>query len=277
MTTPTLQPLIFYDITSGPPLRTIAPNPWKTRLALNHKNLPYHTQWTDMPDIANLRQSLSLPANRSHANGEPFHTLPILHDPNTGALIGDSFEIALYLETTYPHSGRGLLFAPATTGLTAAWNAQVDGVFTRHVALVDRIPLNPDRMDETIAMFMARAKAMPETADLSLAGEKREAMLLSFEQALAELAKVYAHVGGTTDWVWRRGGTVGGLEQRGREVREVVWVDEGGPRYADFVVGGWLLMCEMGMREEEWESVRGWQGGLWGRIVDALAEWRGIK
>jgi glutathione S-transferase len=30
------------------------------------------------------------------------YTLPALHDPNTGALVNDSLEIAVYLEKAYP-------------------------------------------------------------------------------------------------------------------------------------------------------------------------------
>ena len=43
--------IIFYDIASSAPVRTFAPNPWKTRYALNHKKLPYETKPIDMPDI----------------------------------------------------------------------------------------------------------------------------------------------------------------------------------------------------------------------------------
>jgi len=41
--------IIFYDIASDKPLRTFAPNPWKTRLALNFKGIPYRTEWVRIP------------------------------------------------------------------------------------------------------------------------------------------------------------------------------------------------------------------------------------
>jgi len=109
--------------------------------------------------------------------------------------------------------------------------------------------------------------------------EGREAMFVEFENALGELAKAYRHVGGTTDGVWRAGGTAEGQAQRDGRVDGAggPWLDgeEGeGPVYADFVVGGWLAMMATCMEKGEWKRVSGWQGGIWGRIHDALEPWR---
>ena len=116
--TTTTQPIIFYDIASSTPHHTFAPNPWKTRYALNHKNLPYKTKPIDMPDIHSVRSQLGVPANRTLPNGSPYHTLPLIHDQSTATYIGDTFEIALHLDKTYPDSPP--LFRPGTIGLTAA-------------------------------------------------------------------------------------------------------------------------------------------------------------
>ena len=104
--------IIFYDIASNKPLRTFAPNPWKTRFALNFKGVAYQTQWVQMPDIHNLREELKIPANRTHSDGTPYHTLPAIHDRAKDKLIGDTFEIALHLDNAYPDSPR--LFRPDT-------------------------------------------------------------------------------------------------------------------------------------------------------------------
>ena len=47
-------------------------------------------------------------------DGSETYTLPVLHDPNTGALVTDSFEIAVYLDNAYPEKP---VFPKDTEGL----------------------------------------------------------------------------------------------------------------------------------------------------------------
>lgn len=103
------QRITLYDIAQKPPVEEscCAPNPWKARFALNFKQLPYSTTWVGMLDIAKVRRALGAPACRKFADGDDFYTLPVVQDPATGSLVGDSFDIALYLEQTYPGSGGG--------------------------------------------------------------------------------------------------------------------------------------------------------------------------
>ena len=267
--------IVFYDIASNQPLRTFAANPWKTRFALNFKGVRYRTQWVDMPDITSVRQELGVPANRTLPDGAPFHTLPVIMDAVTGKLLGDSFEIALYLDNAYPEAPS--LFRPLTPGLTAAFNAHVDGVFTKFAGLCSQMPFDPRVLDEVMAIFARRAGAM--SVDLELGSEQREKMLVSFEAALGELTKVYWHTGGTTDYFWRAGGTEKSQSQRPPSDRKEAgpYLDGDEPVYADFIIGAWLKMMEAGMKPEDWQLVRTWQGGLWGRLVDALGKWSEIK
>lgn len=278
----TTQPIVFYDIASSQPHHTFAPNPWKTRYALNHKKFPYKTKPIDLPDIASERQKLNVPANRTLPDGSPYHTLPLIHDPATNAFVGDSFEIALHLdrrpqtpEEAATSSRSPPLFRPGTVGLTAAFNSRVDELFTKYVALSSAKMPFPEESKARIQSIFAARFGLKDMAALALSPEARENMFVEFEHALGELAKAYRHVGGTTDGVWRAGGTAEGQAQRDGRAQGVggPWLDgdEGeGPVYADFVVGGWLAMMARCMEERDWERVRGWQGGLWGRIHDAL-------
>jgi len=268
--------LILYDIASAPPSRTFAPNPWKTRFALNFLGIPYRTQWVDMPDISALRTKLQVPANRTLPDGTPFHTLPVVQDPRTGVVIGDSFEIACYLDHTYPNGPR--LFRPLTTGLTAAFNAQVDSIFTKAAGVCGPLPLNPATAEASYTMFAQRFGVM-SLAELQPSREQHEAMMTGLGAALGELAKAYRHTGGTTDHVWRAGGSDPAQSQRPPEGREEagVFLDGDGPAYADFIVGAWLRMFFESMRPEDWQRLRSWQGGFWGKVFDALEPWTEIK
>lgn len=265
-------PIIFYDIASTLPRRTFAPNPWKTRFALNIKQLSYRTEWVQMPHITDVRLKLGVPANRTLPDGSEYHTLPVLQDQTHNTIIGDSFEIALYLDKTYPDNPR--LFKEGTIGLTAAFNAQIDTLFTTYVGLADRMILDPLTLNESMAIFAKRA-GVASLGQLKMTDEQRETKMTAFEAALGELAKAYRHTGGTTDHLWRSGGTDEGQAQRGRK-SVGPWLDGERPVYADCIVGSWLKMFEACMEEKEWERVKGWQGGLWGRVVDALEEWSAI-
>jgi glutathione S-transferase len=274
--------IIFYDIASSHPVRTFAPNPWKTRYALNLKKVAYSTNAVDMPDIASVRQGLGVPANRTLPDGSPYHTLPLIHDKTTGELLGDTFEIALYLDKTYPSSG-SQLFRPGTVGLTAALNARVDELFTKYVALNEIMPFPEESKERIYGIFAARA-GLKSLDEMAMSAEAREALFVNFENALGEFAKAYRHVGGTTDTVWSATGTAAAQAQKGG--REVVgpWLDGEEPVYADLVVGAWLAMAAECMPVHDWERVRGWHGGLWGgpgglwgRVHDALEPLRKMR
>lgn len=267
--------IIFYDIASGPPLRTFSPNPWKTRYALNFKGLTYQTKWVDMPDITSVREALGVPANRTLPDGSPYHTLPVIQDLSTGELVGDTFEIALYLDGTYPESPK--LIQPGTTGLTAAFNSQVDGLFTKFVILADQMPFDPRNADKIYAIFAKRMGGTTAFEKMQLSSEAREKMFIQFENALGEFVKAYYHVGGTTDYFWSETGTAAAQAQRKGREQIGPYLDGEKPAYADFIVGAWLAMLEASMKPEEWQRVRSWQGGFWARLHDALAPLREIK
>jgi glutathione S-transferase len=267
--------IIFYDIASSPPIRTFAPNPWKTRYALNLKKIAYSTKAIDMPNIASVRQNLGVPANRTLPDGSPYHTLPLIHDITTGELLGDTFEIALYLDKTYPSSG-SQLFRPGTVGLTAALNARVDELFTKYVALNENMPFPEESKERIYAIFASRA-GLKSLDEMAMSAEAREALFVSFENALGEFAKAYRHVGGTTDTVWSATGTAAAQAQKGGREEVGPWLDGEEPVYADLVVGAWLAMAAECMPAHDWERVRTWHGGLWGRVHDALEPLREMR
>jgi glutathione S-transferase len=268
-------PLIFYDISSPIQPRSYAPNPSKARLALSFKRAPFKTTFVDLPDISEVRKNLNCPAGRKLDDGSDFYTLPMLQDPTSeDKVIGDSFYIATYLEDKFPNSG-GSLFPAETTGTGldyespnqdtaffaplssiegdknegyAKFNVQVDATFSAYVVLVaEYMPFNPETADATKATFVKRAH-LNSWSDLSVQGEARTQLRAAFQVALKSLAELFM-------------------------------VNEGGPylegekaNYADLIVGGWLNMMSVCMPEEEWREFRGWHGGVFGRLHDALKE-----
>lgn len=262
-------PIVFYDIATRPPAKETccSPNPWKTRLALNFKGLPFSTTWVPLPDIANVRSSLKVPACRQFADGSDFYTLPIIEDPNTNARVGDSFDIAAYLQKTYPDSGAGDLFPPQTLDFEfshpallvplSAWkdkefpeyarfNMNVDAAFTAHVQLtLQGFPFDPANADAVKAEFVRRA-GVKSFDDFALVGEAREKTIESFRDTLGSLAKLFLR------------DTTGPFLMGAKAT------------YADLVVGAWLRMMRATLPQNEWEQVRSWHDGLFGQLHDAL-------
>lgn len=270
-------PIVFYDIAMRPPVEKncCGVNPWKTRQALNFKNVPYKTSWVPLPDIAKVRSSLKVPACRKFADGSDFFTLPIIEDPATGSLVGDSFDIAVYLQKTYPNSGAGDLFPPQTLDYVftpafaspvplsecrdseyseyAKFNTSVDDAFTAHTQLtVQCFPFDPATEEISKAEF-ARRVGVSSWDDFTLVGEARRKVMDSFRDTLGGLAKVFLK-------------------------------DTSGPfilgtraSYADIIVGGWLRLMRVALPSSEWEELRSWHGGLFGQVHDALEVYAEVK
>ncbi|GKZ54657.1 hypothetical protein AnigIFM49718_010474 [Aspergillus niger] len=272
--TPTMT---YYDIAMRPPVtrNAAAVNPWKARLALNFKNAPYSTTWVKLPEVSKVRRSLNLPACRKFADGSDFYTLPILSDATTNSVIGDSFDIAVYLQKTYPASGGGDLFPPQNLDYElkeelkvlvplserndieyadyAKFNNNVDAAFSVHTMLmVQKMPFDPETAEESKAEFVRRA-GLKSWDDFTLEGEKREQVLASFREMLKDLARMFERDPSGPFLLGER------------------------PSHADFIVGGWLRMSRVTLPSTEWEQLREWHGGVFGRLHDALDVYAEVK
>jgi glutathione S-transferase len=221
-----------------------------------------------LPDIPKVRSGFNVPASRKFADGTDFFTLPFIEDPATGSAIGDSFDIAEYLQKTYPTAGAGDLFPPQTLDYVfkpdgpmlvplsdpresdfpayAQFNVHVDAAFTAHVQLTTQgFPFDPASEEATKAEFVRRAGAT-SWDDFALVGEARDRMMNSFLKTLGGLGELFTR-------------------------------DMSGPfllgtraSYADLIVGAWLRMMYATLPESEWTEVRSWHGGVFGRLHDGL-------
>lgn len=244
-------------------------------MALNFKGVPYSTTWVPLPDVAKVRSSLKIPACRKFADGTDFFTLPIIEDPNTNSSAGDSFDIAVHLQQAYPDSGAGDLFPPNKIEYVfnppnpimiplseipdspfpeyAKFNVNVDAAFTCHVQLgIREFPFDPATAEISKAE-MARRGGVKSWDDYAIEGEPREKLKESFRQTLGDLGQLFLN-------------------------------DPSGPfifgtraSYADLIVGGWLHNMRATLPESEWEEIRSWHDGLFGRIYDALEVFSEVK
>jgi glutathione S-transferase len=224
-------PILFYDIASGPPVRPFAPNPWKTRYALNFKRANFVTEWVDLSEVTSTRKNLGANPVRFFGDGEPFYTLPVIKDISTNTIVGDSFDIAVYLDKTLPN---GPLLFRHSIGLYAAFNAHVDSIFPTAALLFSHgLPFNPQTAEQCKAEFCRRSGKKWE--ELTVSGEERKKVFFRFSD----------------------GPFIGGEQAD----------------YADIIVGAWLMFLSHTVTE--WEEIRTWHDGLWGRLHDALKPYEG--
>jgi hypothetical protein len=260
---------VLYDIAYQKPYpeSTCAPNPWKARYALNFKAIPYSTRWVLMPDIAQVRRGLDIPAGRNFADGTEFYTLPIVTDAKTGAKLGDTLDIANWLQDTFPSAGAGDLFP--SQDLTydcpgimivplsepkdnihadyAKFNHSVDNAFTLHTQLAAEGQRWDPELVDGIRAEMTRRTGM-SWEQIAVRGEARVKLMASLHDTLRDLAALFQR--DTT------GPFLLGTK----------------PNYADIIVGGWLRMFSMTVLDSEWEEIQGWHGGVFGKLHAALQE-----
>lgn len=266
--------LVLYDISSSIQPLSYAPNPSKARLALGFKGVPFETNWIDIIDISNVRKELGCPATRKLNDGSDYYTLPMLRDAASGKIIGDSFDIANYLEDNFPDSGGSLfpedstgtgldyespnkdtpIHAPITTnegsknGAYAKFNLHVDATFSAYTVLVaQNMPFNPETAEATKALFVKRAH-LKSWDDWSIHGETREQVKTAFKEALKSLAEWFM--------VHKDGPYLEGKKAN----------------YADLIVGGWLNFMFTCLPTGENADLAAWHGGVFGRLHDALQE-----
>ncbi|CAD6569057.1 MAG: hypothetical protein ASARMPREDX12_002045 [Alectoria sarmentosa] len=89
--------VILYDIPSKDPQRCWSLNPWKTRLVLNLKGIPYKTEWLEYPDIAPTLKPLGIPPSEPPATAYTSPTIRI-----SDKYVMDSRKIADVLEKKHP-------------------------------------------------------------------------------------------------------------------------------------------------------------------------------
>ncbi|KAI1809015.1 hypothetical protein GGS20DRAFT_447038 [Poronia punctata] len=237
--------IILYDVPTGPPGRPFAPNPWKTRFALNFKRAGFTTEWVDFVKIKEMRQRLGAEPVRFFPNGEPHYTVPVIKDTSTNTVVGDSFDIALHLEKKYPDAP-SLFRGPVS--LYAAFNSQIETVFYTAMALCSEgFPFNPETEAEGKAE-MCRRHGVKSYDDLIIPAEARRNILDTFKNTLGDVDKIFQFAAGPF---------IGGQE----------------PDYADFILGAWLMFFNVTV--PEFEEIRTWHDGRWGKLHDSLEPYRG--
>lgn len=218
-----------------------------------HKGIPFKTEWVDWPDIESVCKKIGAKPSGTKASGTPFYTLPVIHDPSTGAVISDSLKIALYLENTYPNTPS--LFPGNSRAFQASF------AFATYTNVIG-------------ALF--HAVAIPTAKSFTPVGSEYflktrvdnfgEAFKVSENPPPEQVAQVWKQLEGGLSLVssWWDAGESNGPFITGESLT-----------FGDTVIAGLLIWARVtfGEDSQEWKKIAGWNGGRWGRLLKALEKY----
>ncbi|KAL4075527.1 hypothetical protein J3A83DRAFT_4369685 [Scleroderma citrinum] len=228
-------PLILFDIPSN-----VEGNYWSpSRYVLNFKGLPFEVDWVEFPDIApRMKEIGATPSKRR--DGSKAYTLPVLRDPNTGAIVTDSWDIAVYLDNTYLEKP---IFPKDTKGLIRGFDtAYIDQLWPAIKLLLVRAR---DILRERSAEYYVIMREMAfkqKFAEFSPEGPERDQQWSNLEKGFTTMKMWYDQ----TDGKWLMGSTFS---------------------YADILVASCLFWIKKVLHDDEWERIAGWHNGQWERLL----------
>ncbi|KAG1820837.1 uncharacterized protein BJ212DRAFT_963435 [Suillus subaureus] len=226
-------PLVLYDILSELPGNNFSPNPAKPRFVLSYKDLPFVTLWVEYSDISIAMKSIGAKPSKRR-DGSDVYTAPVLSDPNTGALISDSLEIASYLEKTYPEKP---IFPNNSEPLIRAFDSAHFGLI--RPALKTLFARTAEILSPASAKFFIGVRSMD--IPLPWDGKYDEDWDL-LEKGYNTLYELYQK----TDGKWIMGDTFS---------------------YEDIVIACCLLWFKRILKEDEWVRISSWNGGKWAQVL----------
>ncbi|KAK0220558.1 hypothetical protein IW262DRAFT_1436350 [Armillaria fumosa] len=218
---------------------------WRTRYALNLKNLPFQVVDVELPDVEALAKKIGAAPTSTKSDGvSPFYTIPIIQDDSTGAVVSDSIAIAAYLDKTYPSSGP-VLIPTGTKALQLAFGSAVFDAFA---------PFRPffahsitKKMNDATAAYFMRVRMGGVTKVDAPEGEERDKLWTQAKENLGKMNK------------WFEGSE--GNFVMGNE-----------PSFADTAMCGFLQFMKtmLGEESEEWKDIASWNDGRWGKYLESF-------
>ena len=206
---------------------------------LGYKGLPFEVEWVEYPDIAPRMKELGAAPGKSRG-GTEMYTLPVLRDPNTGVIITDSWEIAVYLDNTYPEKP---VFPEDTKGLISAFGTMLlNQIFPVVKFLVLR---SKEVLNERSAEYYLTKRQIhfnQKIEEWSPEGPERERHWSILEKTLAAWKAVYDK----TEGKWLMGNTFS---------------------YADILTASLLFWFKRVLHDDEWKRVAAWHDGHWERLL----------
>ncbi|KAF8119248.1 hypothetical protein EV363DRAFT_1387447 [Boletus edulis] len=232
-------PLVLYDILTKLPGNSCSPNPAKSRFVLSHKKLPFDTVFVEYCDIAPKMKEIGASPNKR--DGSTVYTLPVLSDPNTGALITDSWAIAVYLDETYPEKP---VFPKGSRGLIRSFDSAVGALLGPSFGFT--LLRSSQILNEHGQKFFINSREAffgEKVDEWSPEGPKRDAHWEALEQKYYGSAKLWY------------------------EEIEGEWVMGDTFSYADIIFAAHSFWLKKVCRDDEWKRIASLHDGRWKRLL----------
>ncbi|KDN39822.1 hypothetical protein RSAG8_08614, partial [Rhizoctonia solani AG-8 WAC10335] len=229
-------PIIFYDLVNARGV-SWSPNTYKTRLCLEYKGLPYRTEYLTLPEIESKMKQLGAPPVRDIS---PQYTLPVIADPTDDPdgrphYIGDSFNIAVYLDEKYPAPQYPSIFRPGTRSIEHLFIHQYLPIIARTGSAVV-MPKVAHILDEGSIEYIKRTRGVSFDA---LPAEEADERWKAFREKFFDIGK-------SLDYKDEDGPFMTGSK----------------PSMADFAIGGWFHLLQQ-IDPTELEKILEWHDGRW--------------
>lgn len=247
--------IVLYDVPgrAADKPKAWGPNTWKARFSLNYKGLPYRTEWVEYPDVEAAAKKIGAKPCGTRSNGDPLYTVPMIYDPSTKAIVADSFEIALYLDKTYPDTPK--LFPPGSHALIAAFlpslTSNVNSLLFQGVILSACHYLN----DRSSTWFRCKYETAfgKKLEDFAPPGEVGDQTWKNIEEGYSKLAS----------WLDKN-------ERCDKGSLYPPFVMGDTPSFADVMIASGLRWAKtvLGEDSERWKQMREWDSGRWAAVSD---------
>jgi glutathione S-transferase len=219
------------------------------RLTLNYKKLPYKTIALEYPDIENESIKVGITARYKWPDGRPMYTSPFIFDNSTNTAIPDSYQIAQYLDKTYPDTPK--LFPPGTEALQAAFYARYKEVIDPYFLIfITRVPsiLNP-RSAEYFIRTRSEEHGEP-LANLEPKGQDRV-------EAWKQVERAYDTLNG---WLSKSSGP---------------YFMGDAVTFVDLVTASTLyaMAVVFGEESQEWKDLMTWNNGRWAAFRKSMEQY----
>ncbi|KAF8754351.1 Glutathione S-transferase, N-terminal domain [Rhizoctonia solani] len=216
-------------------------------LTLNYKRIPYRVEYLSYPDIAPKLKELGVRTT----DPAPFiaYTLPMIADPSSDpngkpTYVVESFDIAVYLDKTYPAPKYPALFPPGTRAVQKI----TSDLFMNEVG------------------YTLLPGLVPLTARPGFLDERGRQYFLKTREQYMKLIPDDTSIGSK---FW------GDAHEKWKWFGEVLDLNEEGPfvtgkqiSFTDFAVGGMIFFVRTveGGEMQRWKAMAEWQGGRWARL-----------
>jgi len=166
-------------------------------------------------------------------DGSDAYTVPVVSDPNTGAIITDSLEIASYLEETYPEKP---IFPNNSEALIRAFDSAYMGLI--RPAFKSVLGRSAEILSPDSAKFLMEVRST---------GFK-----LPWNEVVAERKLLEKGYSAVYKWYQKSNGK---------------WIMGDTFSYADITVACFLLWYKRVLKEDEWAEISSWNGGKWSQVL----------